>query len=299
MQLSDIGIKEINILQNNEFDILSHCTVNTSRKSLSFIDSIKYIDIVNKNQNITCLVCNNELLDYINNKNLGIIISENPRLTFFNIHNFISMQKSVEYRLKTIIGANTNISKMAVVSAQNVRIGDNVIIEENVLIRDNVEIGNNTIIRAGTIIGGQGYEFKIDRNNNQILRVNHCGKVIIGNHVEIKEFSTIHTAVFDWDTTQIGTYSKLDAHTHIGHGTKLGKRVMLGSHSNLAGNITIGDDVYIGPGVTITNRVYIGNNAKISIGSVVSKDVESNRIVTGNFAIPHEAFIKDLKNKFL
>jgi UDP-3-O-[3-hydroxymyristoyl] glucosamine N-acyltransferase len=32
------------------------------------------------------------------------------------------------------------------------------------------------------------------------------------------------------------------------------------------------------------------------MGAVVTKDVQDNEVVTGNFAIPHEQFISNLKN---
>ena len=39
----------------------------------------------------------------------------------------------------------------------------------------------------------------------------------------------------------------------------------------------------------------IGKNCKISIGSVVTRDVEDGAQVSGNFAIEHSKFIDNLK----
>ena len=73
-----------------------------------------------------------------------------------------------------------------VILTNGVVIGDNVIIEEFVSIKEDVVIGNNCIIRSGSVIGGQGYEFKRYGKNN-ILTVEHIGKTIVNDFVEIKE----------------------------------------------------------------------------------------------------------------
>lgn len=296
MRLSQILPKNSILIRDGEFEIMAQCTTKSRNKIFSFLEDIRFLECINTNGNISCLICKPEHLDLIKNDSIGLICTEQPRLMFFKIHNELVKKKKYKARFETKIGKNCLISSQSNISANNVIIGNDVIIEDNVVIRDNVEIGNHCIIRAGSIIGGQGYEFKRDKDCS-ILQVVHVGKIIIEDYVEIKELCSIHKAVFDWDYTKIGEHSKIDAHTHIGHATKIGKRVMIGSHSNLAGNINIGNDVYIGPGVTISNRLNVGHKSKISIGSVVTKDVENNSIVTGNFAIDHNIFIKDLKNR--
>lgn len=296
MKLSQIKLNNIKLIRDGEFECLSQCTNKKPSKLLSFLEDIKFISNINANNSISCIICKQEHFQLIKNNEMGIIFSEQPKLTFFQIHNTLGCLNKNSLSYKTRVGKNCEISSSANISLENVIIGDNVMIEENVVIRENVNIGKNSIIRAGSIIGGQGYEFKREGESG-ILRVNHYGKVIIGDFVEIKEFCSIHRAVFDWDYTSIGNHSKLDSHTHIGHATKLGERVMIGSHSNLAGNINVNDDVYIGPGVTISNRLDIGKKGRISIGSVVTKDVLEGQTVTGNFAIPHNIFIQSLREK--
>lgn len=295
MKLSEILKENSLIIKDGYFDIMAQCTVTNKSKILTFLDDMKYLDIVNNNSSISCIICKAEHVDLITNKQVGILCVEQPRLFFFKIHNELARKhKNKKAKIKTQIGENCKISPLARISNNNVVIGNNVIIDEFVSIDDDVIIGDNCIIRGGSIIGGQGYEF-IRNLNGSILRVEHVGKVIIGENVEIKEHCTIHRAIFDWDYTSIGDYSKLDAHSHIGHGTKLGKRVMICSHGNLAGNINVEDDVYIGPGATISNRVTLRKGCKVSIGSVVTKDVLENQVVTGNFAIDHFKFIRNLK----
>ena len=133
-------------------------------------------------------------------------------------------------------------------------------------------------------------------NKYPVLKIEHFGKTIIGNRVELKEFVTVHTAVFNWDSTIIREETKIDAHSHIGHSNKIGKkRVYLCSHSNISGNSIIENDCYIGPGVNIPNRLKVCENSKITVGSTITKDVSKNTIVSGHFAIPHEKYIRHIK----
>lgn len=291
MKLSEIQMKDLKVLRDGDFSSLSHCTENTLNSILTFFNNEKFIEYINTNENITSVICEENLVNLINRKSLGIAVIKDSKHAFFQIHNNLFNPK--RNSKKPIIGQNCKIDKTTKIY-NNVIIGDNVVIEDNVVINENVFIGSNTIIRHGSVIGGNGFEFK--RNSNfSILSVNHYGKTIIGENVELKEYTTIHKAVFEWDYTFIDDFTKVDSHVHIGHATKIGKRCLIGSHCNLAGNIIVQDDVYIGLGSTITNRIIIGSSSKISLGSVVTKDVISNTTVTGNFAIPHEKFMKNLK----
>jgi UDP-3-O-[3-hydroxymyristoyl] glucosamine N-acyltransferase len=296
MKLSEIIRPNAVLIRDGSFESLGQCTANIGKDMLTFLEDPGYLNQLSANTSIRCVICTPDLVNQLIDAPIGIVAVEQPKLFFFEIHNNLVSKKEIRSEFETIIGDNCNISPSSCISRNNVKIGDNVIVEEHAIIRANVTIGNNCIIRAGSVIGGQGYEFKRDKENG-ILRVEHVGSTIIEDYVEIKEFCTIHQAVFEWDFSRIGEHSKLDAHTHIGHATKIGKRVMIGSHGNLAGNIQVEDDVYIGPGVTISNRLTIGSKSKISIGSVVTKNVDRNKVVTGNFAIDHHLFIKDLKEK--
>ena len=63
----------------------------------------------------------------------------------------------------------------------------------------------------------------------------------------------------------------------------------------VCGRVKIGENSYLGPNCTIKNGLILGENSKVSMGAVVTKNVNENEVVTGNFAISHEQFIKNLK----
>ena len=293
MELKFLNTKlKINIIKDGDFLNIGHAVVLNEKKLLTFCDDKKYIDIIKNNKNISTLICPPEMVDEFKNYNFGIISSKSPRETFFKIHNLLIPHIKKQ---NTLIAKEAQISNKSTISEFNVKIGKNCIIEENVIIRSNVYIGDNSIIRSGSIIGGEGFQF-LKTPNDKILTINHYGKVLIGEGVEIKEQCTIHKAVFLWDVTMIGDFTKVDAHCHIGHGNKIGKKVLLGSHTNISGNSTINDDSYIGPGVNIPNRITIEKSSKISVGSTITKDVKANTTVSGNFAIPHKSYLKHIKN---
>jgi UDP-3-O-[3-hydroxymyristoyl] glucosamine N-acyltransferase len=64
----------------------------------------------------------------------------------------------------------------------------------------------------------------------------------------------------------------------------------------ITGSSTVEDDVWIGPSATISNQVKVGSGARVTMGSVVTQNVEPGRHVTGNFAIDHSNFIEFIKS---
>ncbi len=288
MRISEYFEKDI-VYKEGYFENLGLC-ISELNNTLTFLEDEKYLDDINNNQNITSLICTHKIFSKIKRKDIGIILVDNPRYRFFELHNHLN-----KYQLKQNIISNTAIiSPKAIIGDSNIYIGDNVVIKDYVVIKDSCKIHDNVIINEGCVIGNEGFEFK--KYKDKILKVNHYGKVVIEENVELKEYVTIHKSLFDWDSTKISKYCKLDTHTHIAHGTKIGKRVLIGAHTNIAGNVKIEDDVRIGPNVTISNRIKIGKNAKLTIGSVITKNVGSNKIVSGNFAINHNKYIEHIKN---
>lgn len=165
-----------------------------------------------------------------------------------------------------------------------------VTIEPFVCIHENVIIREDSIIRSGSQIGGWGFQFI--RQEEDIMLVNHYGRVVIGKNVEIQHNSCVDRAIFPWDSTRIGDHTKIDNLVHIAHCVKIDHGVMVAAGVNIAGSARIKKNAWIGIGVTINNGVTIGENARANIGSVVAASVPDYGSVTGNFAIEHKKFLK-------
>lgn len=298
MKLSDIirksdqqfGIKKI--LEDREFETLGLAGTNIDLKFCTFIEDEKYIDILPKNA--TMVITKADIARKIGSR--GVCISENPKVSYFSLHNYLAMKD--EYNLcikfKTQIGENCNISDLAYVSDKNVKIGNNVTIEEFVSVKENTVIGDNTIIRSGTVLGSEGYEFK--RFDNKVLSVKHIGWVEIGEHVEIQHNTCVDKAIYPWDRTRIGDYSKIDNLVHIAHGVKLDKGVFVVAGALIGGRTEIKENTWVGVGTTVSNGLFIDKEASLNIGSVVTKDVDESQSVSGNFAIEHKKFIEFIKS---
>lgn len=284
-------VLNIHLQTNTKFDSLGLIDSKVEN-TLSFIDDSKYIKNIINNENISAVFITNELATKVqsDNKNIQLIICKDPRLSFYSLYNYISKQLYI--KKKTIINNNSFIHPSANIAEYNVIIGENVIIEPNVTILPDVIIGDNVILRAGSVIGSEGFEHK--RTTSGILSVFHSGKVIINSNVEIGSNSCIDKG-FSFRDTIINKNTKIDNLVHIAHCVEIGENCLIAASAMIAGSTTIGNDVWIGPSASISNNISVGNGCFITLGAVVVKDVAEGQKVTGNFAIPHDKFINNLK----
>lgn len=291
--LKEMGIPHI-CKNEQRVSSLGLVEYNDGKDVCTFVDNEYYLEKLS--DNIQMVLIGEDLLDTLKQyrKSYGICVVENPRLTYFRIHNYLV--NDISYRrtdFKTRIGTNCSISSQAVIADKNVIIGNNVTIEEFAVIRENTVINDNSIIRAGCKIAGEGFEFK--NTSEEVFHVSHIGGVIIGESVEIQYNTCIDKAIYPWDNTVIGDHVKIDNLVHIGHAVKVDSRTMIVANSGIGGRVSIGEDVWIGFGATIRNGIHIGDRARTNMGSVVTRNVGTEEAVTGNFAIPHKDFIANLK----
>ena len=126
--------------------------------------------------------------------------------------------------------------------------------------------------------------------------VKHLGNVLIGDNVELQQSVCVDKALFSWDSTVIGDGTKVDNLAHIGHAVKIGRNCRITAGVIFAGSVVTQDNVWFGINASIRNNISIEKNANISMGSVVTKRVEKDKKVSGNFAIDHNAFIENIKH---
>ncbi|MDE7326759.1 MAG: UDP-3-O-(3-hydroxymyristoyl)glucosamine N-acyltransferase [Lachnospiraceae bacterium] len=288
--LSDLSFQVIGEEPVESLGILE----STYRGSIcSFLEDKKYIQKIPSN--VRMLFLTKEMLENMEMGERGYIVVEQPRNTFFLLHN--AMKKNGKYIRKTFptkISREAKISEWAKIADKNVIIQAGVRIEPFVTIYENTVIEEECVIRSGAKIGGIGFEQK--RMGDRIFLVEHFGGTILKRGVEVQNNTCIDRAIYPWDNTVIGEDTKIDNLVHIGHAAKLGRACMVVAQSGVGGRVVIGDYVWIGFGCIIRNGIMIGDKARINMGSVVSKSVANEESVTGNFAIPHEKFIRNLKS---
>ena len=260
---------------------------------LTFIEDSKYLEELHKTKNINCVITTPELVNSISER-FGIVTSKSPRKAFIKLHNYLNQNTEFYWKnFKSEIFDNAKIHPRAYITEKNVKIGDGVVVEANATILERTIIEENVIIRAGTVVGTEGFEMV--RIDNEIIPISHCGGARICKNVEIQANCGVSRSVFG-GFTEIGEQTKLDNLVHVAHNVIIGKRCRIAACAMIAGSAIVGNDVWIGPSASISSGVRIGDNANITIGSVVTKDVLPGERVTGNFAISHDKFIKFLKS---
>lgn len=292
MKLSELNFGEVE--KDGEFNWLGLTAEEyKGKKVLTFLNDEKYYKEIENNESISCIVTTKEIAEKIKENRYGIILSENPRKDFFELHNKLVKENFYFIKKENKISEKAIISEKSTIGKYNIIIEEDVIIEPDVTIYENVTIKKGSIIRSGTRIGGNGFEFS--RFGGKVLSIMSAGSLLINENVEIQNNCCVDKGIFG--RTYLGKNVKLDNLVHVGHDVIIGENVFLTAGVILAGRVKIKDNSYLGPNCTVKNGLVLGKNSKISMGSVVTKDVKDDEVVTGNFAIPHEQFIKNLKKK--
>lgn len=242
-------------------------------------------------------------------------ISDNARLgKNVQLGHFVVIEDNVEIGDNCIIGSNVVIHGEAVIGS-NVRIDDNTVIGKqpmrsvNSIFKDEqklppVFIKDNCLIGAGVII--------------------YTG-CTIGEKVLVADLATIRENVSIGDRTIIGRGTAVENYCKVGSNCKLETNVYLTAYSEVE------DYVFIAPGVVTSNDNFaarskerykhfkgitvkrggrigaqstilpgkvISEDGFVAAGSVVTKDVESGKIVAGNPArilkeVPEDQLLKN------
>mgnify|MGYP001748784214 FL=1 len=290
MKLSELNFGKVQ--KDGEFNWLGLTAEDYhGKRVLTFLNDEKYYKEIENNKSITCIVTTEEVASKMEKGKYGIIISENPRKDFFELHNKLVKKDFYFTKKENKISKKAYISEKANIGEYNIVIEDDVIIEAEVTIYENVTIKKGTIIKSGTILGADGFQYVRDRE--EIIKVEPAGELEIAENVVIHNNSVIDKGIFG--KTFIGENTKIYNLVHVAHDSKIGKNVFLTAGVIVCGRVKIGANSYLGPNCTIKNGLFLGENSKVSMGAVVTKDVKDNEVVTGNFAIPHKQFIENLK----
>lgn len=182
-----------------------------------------------------------------------------------------------------VIGDNSKIFPQTYVG-QNARVGANTIIYPGVKVYHDCVIGNDCIVQSGAIIGGDGFGFQPNSENNY-NKVPHIGNVILEDHVEIGANTTIDRATLG--STIIRKGAKLDNLIQVAHNVEIGENTVIAAQTGIAGSTRIGRDCMIGGQVGIIGHLVIGNRVKIAAQSGIGSSVKDDEIIQGSpaFAI--------------
>ena len=251
-------------------------------ESICYAAKQTYLEIAMGNENVSAIITTAQLSSLVDNTR-GLVVSENPQLEYYRLHNHLVKSKLMQVHTEHAIHPTAQIATTAIV-------GDHVIIGKDVVIGHNSFVGDYTIIDEGTsigeyvVIGTRGMlNTRVDDQNFPVL---WAGGVKIGKRCEILTGAIIQRT-YHAEYTEIADDCKISVKVVVAHGVRIGRGTMIAGSAQLAGNVIVGEDVIIGPAAVIADGVHIGDHANVKLGSSVVEDVKPNQKVSGFFAFDH------------
>lgn len=176
------------------------------------------------------------------------------------------------------IDATAHVGEFTVVGPEAV-VGARTEIRNHVVIAAKVRLGADCLIKSHAVIGEEGFGIDTDAEGNNV-RLPHLGSVVLGNSVEVGNFTTICSGTIA--PTEVGDFTKIDDHVHVSHNCRVGRNVIITACAEVSGSVTIGDRAWLGPNCSIIQGLTIGADSLVGIGAVVTKSVGASEVHFGN-----------------
>jgi UDP-3-O-[3-hydroxymyristoyl] glucosamine N-acyltransferase len=181
------------------------------------------------------------------------------------INSFVTVSEGVVLDGCVSIGPSSFLGK-------EVRIGTGTIIHSNVSIYEGVEIGSNCIIHSGAVIGSDGLGFAKDGQDWH--KIEHLGRVIIGNNVEIGSNSSIDRGSVG--NTKIDDNVKIDNQVHLAHNVEIGEGTAIAARSAIAGSSKIGRYCTLAGCCAVVDNVEISDEVHITAMTLITKSIKES-----------------------
>lgn len=245
---------------------------------ITFVDHPKYYKKALESKASTILI--NSRVEKPEGK--ALIISEDPFRDYIKLVEKHRPFEAADRQISksALIGEGTVIQPGAFIG-NHVKIGKHCLIHSNVSIYDHCIVGDHAVIHSNSVLGADAYYFQ--KKDGKYRKMKSCGRVVLGNDVEIGALCSIDRGVSGDTVIDDGT--KMDNHCQIGHDTYIGKNCLIGSHAAIAGVTRIEDDVILWGRVAVNKDLVIGKGAVILATSAIGKSLEGNKTYFGQPAI--------------
>ena len=209
------------------------------------------------------------------------------------IHPQAVIDSTAKIGANVYVGANVYIGKNTVVGnnckiypgtyiGNDVAIGNHTTLFANVNVYTACIIGKHCTLHSGVIIGGDGFGF-VPNSENNYHKVPQIGNTILEDHVEVGANTTIDRATLG--STIIRKGVKLDNLIQIAHNVEVGENTVIAAQTGVAGSTKIGKNCMIGGQVGIVGHLTIADGVKIAAQSGIGQSVlEENSIWQGSLA---------------
>ena len=169
-------------------------------------------------------------------------------------------------------------------------IGSKCILYPGVRIYPGMVIGDNVILHANCVIGSDGFG-NVPQEDGTWEKIEHLGKVIIGNNVEIGAGTTIDRA--EMEATVIGNGVKIDNLCQIAHNVQIGENTAMAAMCGIAGSTKIGKNCILAGQVGIVGHLTIADNTTIAAqAGVIGSIRKPGQTVVGMPAIDLKQYMR-------
>lgn len=260
---------------------------------LVFAATQPFIDQALRSTGIAAILTTPHLASLITDKSIGVICADHPRRAFVDLHNTLAGSTHFYGELQpSVVPDSACIHPQAVVDTHGVRLDPQCRIEAGAIVMRGTSVAQDVRIMPGAVIGSDG--FQVMKFEDGLIDFRHAGGIEIGTGSVVMANAVIARAVFRQSTT-IGASCRIGNGAFVSHNVQIGDQTLIGHGAIIAGNCRIGKGVTIGPGAICLDRLEIGDGAYVTAGAVVTRSVPAGDRVSGNFAIPHDRFIRALK----
>ncbi|MBN1338718.1 MAG: UDP-3-O-(3-hydroxymyristoyl)glucosamine N-acyltransferase [Bacteroidales bacterium] len=168
-----------------------------------------------------------------------------------------------------VIGNNARVYPQVFIG-ENVEVGENTTLFPGVKIYTDCKVGKNCRVHSGAIIGGDGFGFAPQGDQNY-MKVAQIGNVIIEDDVEIGSNTTIDRATLG--STIIRKGVKLDNLIQVAHNVEIGENTVIAAQTGISGSTRVGRNCMIGGQVGIIGHITIADEVKIAAQSGIGASI--------------------------
>jgi UDP-3-O-[3-hydroxymyristoyl] glucosamine N-acyltransferase len=205
---------------------------------------------------------------------------------------------------KSLIGDHVRMVCHVSVGAEVV-IGERTLLHPGVCVGDRCKIGNRVIVQPNVSIGGDGFAYvtpqpgsiesarstgAVRSFNEQLIRINSIGNVVIEDDVEIGANTCIDRGTLG--ETRLCQSAKLDNLVQVGHNVTIGKNCLIVAQVGVGGSAKVGDRAVVGGQAGLPDHLSIGNDALVQAQAGITKNVPERAIVIGSPALLKREFLE-------
>ncbi len=283
------GYAGLNVVADGHFATLGF-VMDSMSCMLSFLEDGRYLRALRANSQVRAVITTSNLASSLP-AHLGVATCQDPRHSFFVLQNALAANGFYGPLTPTRIHPSARIHPRASIAELGVEIGANVTVAANAVVETGTCLMPGATVHAGAVLGATG--FQTLRRGSEFVEMSHVGKVIVEEDAIVFANATIARGLFR-QGTHIGARCRIGNNSFVSHNVTVGPNTFIGHGAVINGNSQIGRECWVGPGAVVANGVSLGDRAFVSLGSVVIGDLEPEARVSGNFAVPHKRFLRQM-----